>query len=43
MTTLDIALYLTDPPTEVQVALFYHWNEATLTYPAPLADIEEWK
>ena len=43
MTDLDIALHLTDTATEVQVALFYHWNEATLTYPAPLANIEEWK
>ena len=38
MTELHIALYLTDRATEVQVALFYHWNEATLTYPAPLSE-----
>ena len=42
MSELDIALYLTDAATETQVTLFYHWNEATLTYPAPLENIEEW-
>ena len=30
MTTLQLALYLTDPPTETQIGLFYRWFQGRL-------------